>query len=114
MIQANGFTTTVDLYPLHGRQHQLRRHLQMIGHPIWGDLRYADYQKEIKQKIKECRSSMIEFQENDENDELKLHSKMCLWALSIQFPHPCNDELVKATIEEPNWYEYLRKSLNEL
>ncbi|GFH43604.1 hypothetical protein CTEN210_00077 [Chaetoceros tenuissimus] len=110
---ANGFITTVDLYPLHGRQHQLRRHLQMIGHPIWGDLRYADYQKEMKQKIKECRSSMKEFQENDEKDEVKLHSKMCLWALSIQFPHPCNDELVKASIEEPNWYQYLRKTFNE-
>ena len=40
-----GWITTVDLYPVTGRKHQLRRHMKMLGHPIWGDRRYAPYVK---------------------------------------------------------------------
>jgi tRNA pseudouridine32 synthase/23S rRNA pseudouridine746 synthase len=32
----------VELEPVTGRTHQLRVHLQAIGHPIWGDALYAD------------------------------------------------------------------------
>ena len=31
----------LDLTPLSGRMHQIRRHLQMIGHPVMGDRRYG-------------------------------------------------------------------------
>lgn len=31
----------LELQPLTGRTHQLRVHLQAIGHPIWGDAMYA-------------------------------------------------------------------------
>jgi tRNA pseudouridine32 synthase/23S rRNA pseudouridine746 synthase len=31
----------LELQPLTGRTHQLRVHLQAIGHPIWGDALYA-------------------------------------------------------------------------
>lgn len=31
----------LELQPLSGRTHQLRVHLQAIGHPIWGDALYA-------------------------------------------------------------------------
>jgi tRNA pseudouridine32 synthase/23S rRNA pseudouridine746 synthase len=34
-------TTRVELEPLTGRSHQLRVHLQAIGHPILGDELYA-------------------------------------------------------------------------
>ena len=33
--------TRVELEPLTGRSHQLRVHLQALGHPIWGDALYA-------------------------------------------------------------------------
>ena len=33
--------TTVDLFPISGRRHQLRRHLAQIGHHIIGDQRYS-------------------------------------------------------------------------
>lgn len=33
--------TLVELEPVTGRSHQLRVHLQAIGHPIWGDALYA-------------------------------------------------------------------------
>ncbi len=35
-------TTRVRLYPLTGRSHQLRVHMQALGHPILGDPLYAD------------------------------------------------------------------------
>lgn len=34
--------STVDLWPESGRTHQLRRHMLSLGHPIWGDRKYAD------------------------------------------------------------------------
>lgn len=38
---ADGATTRVELFPLTGRSHQLRVHMQQIGHPIVGDELYA-------------------------------------------------------------------------
>lgn len=38
---ADGVTTRVELIPLTGRSHQLRVHMQAIGHPIVGDELYA-------------------------------------------------------------------------
>lgn len=38
---AAGDTTRVELEPVTGRSHQLRVHLQAIGHPILGDALYA-------------------------------------------------------------------------
>jgi tRNA pseudouridine32 synthase/23S rRNA pseudouridine746 synthase len=37
----NSAGTWLALRPLSGRTHQLRVHLQHIGHPIWGDAMYA-------------------------------------------------------------------------
>jgi len=37
-----GWTTTLDLFPLTGRTHQLRQHLAAIGHPILGDGQYTE------------------------------------------------------------------------
>ena len=38
---AEGTGSLLELQPLTGRTHQLRVHLQAIGHPIWGDALYA-------------------------------------------------------------------------
>jgi tRNA pseudouridine32 synthase/23S rRNA pseudouridine746 synthase len=37
-----GHTTRLALEPITGRSHQLRVHLQSIGHPIVGDTLYAE------------------------------------------------------------------------
>ncbi len=41
-------STRVELEPLTGRSHQLRVHLQALGHPILGDLLYTDAASQAK------------------------------------------------------------------
>ena len=41
VLQVEGDTTRVELEPVTGRTHQLRVHLQAVGHPILGDSLYA-------------------------------------------------------------------------
>jgi 23S rRNA-/tRNA-specific pseudouridylate synthase len=60
------YITTVDLWPVTGRKHQLRRHLQEIGHPILGDQRY---------------SSALDWPNSPYQDLL------FLWSLEVTFPH---------------------------
>ena len=36
-----GWITVVDLWPLTGRTHQLRKHMQHMGTPILGDAAYG-------------------------------------------------------------------------
>lgn len=38
---SNSSATLLEIEPLSGRTHQIRVHLQAIGHPIWGDQLYA-------------------------------------------------------------------------
>ncbi|OQX03630.1 MAG: RNA pseudouridine synthase [Thiothrix lacustris] len=57
-------TTRVDLEPLTGRTHQLRVHLQALGHPILGDELYASPST--------CAQSV----------------RLLLHAARIRFPHP--------------------------
>mmetsp|Transcript_17409 Transcript_17409/g.33539 ORF Transcript_17409/g.33539 Transcript_17409/m.33539 type:complete len:415 (-) Transcript_17409:181-1425(-) len=69
----HGWITKVDLWPRTGRKHQLRRHLQSIGHPILGDPLYG------QSGSKSLR----------------------LWAMEISVPHPNDQKTVKVTTEEP-------------
>jgi tRNA pseudouridine32 synthase/23S rRNA pseudouridine746 synthase len=68
-------TTRVDLEPLTGRTHQLRVHLQALGHPILGDELYAD--------------PIICAQA----------ARLLLHAAAICFPHPQSGEIL--TINSP-------------
>ena len=57
-----GGLTTVDLTPVTGRRHQLRKHMASIGHPILGDKRYSHTSEQV----------------------------LFLWAIHVDFPHPHN------------------------
>jgi tRNA pseudouridine32 synthase / 23S rRNA pseudouridine746 synthase len=57
-------STRLALHPVTGRSHQLRLHLQAVGHPILGDVFYADETSKLKS------------------------SRLLLHAISIQFVHP--------------------------
>lgn len=68
----------VQLEPLTGRTHQLRRHLSDLGHPILGD---QLYQKEIK----------------------TLKGKgLFLCAVRLNFVHPATNETMNLQIQSPN------------
>lgn len=56
----------VSLKPVTGRQHQLRAHMAMIGHPILGDEKYG----------------------GDEDLPANMENKLHLHARRISFPHP--------------------------
>ena len=77
-----GWITTVELWPITGKNHQLRRHLQSVGHSIVGDKRYS---------MPTLWSHIV---------RTPIDS-MFLWAVEIVFPHPqyCT-ELVPSSAEE--------------
>ncbi|CAM9462996.1 unnamed protein product [Ectocarpus sp. 6 AP-2014] len=77
--------TTVDLWPVTGRLHQLRRHLLSIGCPILGDRRYTPDE--------------VPFQEGG----------MYLQAVGLTFPHPITGEEMNFSIPEPAKFEKWRE-----
>ena len=66
-----GCITTVDLFPKEGRRHQLRKHLQSVGHPILGDRHYS------------FASSWP-----DDGPHSDWPPSQFLWALEMWFPDP--------------------------
>ncbi|MBG9390338.1 RluA family pseudouridine synthase [Caenimonas aquaedulcis] len=64
VLEAAAGTTRLELAPLTGRTHQLRVHLQAVGHPILGDALYAP--PEVQ----------------------SLAPRLLLHATSLQFTHP--------------------------
>lgn len=65
----DGFKSArVALHPITGRSHQLRVHMLEIGHPILGDVFYA------------------------QDDALKAASRLCLHATELSLDHPTSNE----------------------
>ena len=76
--------TTVDLWPLTGRTHQLRRHMAELGHPILGDSLYGGDAPVLKGK------------------------GLFLRAIELQFPHPIHATPMVFSLEEPSKFENQR------
>lgn len=103
-----GFVTTVDLWPITGRRHQLRKHLQMIGYPIWGDIRYGPYVRSDKNSIRDIVTHA------ETSSHWYYHTRMCLFAVHINFPHPMIDgKHVDVEIEEPVFFHDVRQWLHQ-
>jgi tRNA pseudouridine32 synthase/23S rRNA pseudouridine746 synthase len=66
-------TTRVLLQPLTGRSHQLRVHLQAIGHPIVGDALYAPPDTAAVERLM-LHATRLEFRHPLTGDELRLLS----------------------------------------
>ena len=77
-----GNLSVVDLRPLTGRTHQLRKHMQSLGHPILGDKLYG-------------------------TPDNILHAKgLFLCASRLKFVHPLSNELLDISIDPPNKFDY--------
>jgi tRNA pseudouridine32 synthase/23S rRNA pseudouridine746 synthase len=71
---AQGHTTRLLLQPLTGRSHQLRVHLQAIGHPIVGDALYAPPEMAAHRDRLMLHATRLEFRHPLTGDELRLLS----------------------------------------
>eukprot|EP00929_Paragymnodinium_shiwhaense_P024335 TRINITY_DN15004_c0_g2_i6.p2 TRINITY_DN15004_c0_g2~~TRINITY_DN15004_c0_g2_i6.p2 ORF type:complete len:272 (+),score=28.31 TRINITY_DN15004_c0_g2_i6:616-1431(+) len=80
----DGWVSTVDLWPLTGRRHQLRKHMAYsLEHPIVGDRRYGGWQPgEASQNEEE------DCDDDSDGEDCPERNIFCLWALGIEFPHP--------------------------
>ena len=97
---------TLDLWPETGRKHQLRRHMEMIGHPIIGDTIYSAHIACIVRTVSKgdggvhsvASSSTVtettdicpgvtggSSEQSTQNPEAP---PLMLWAASLSLPHP--------------------------
>ncbi len=77
VCQRQSDRTRVELTPLTGRSHQLRLHMQQLGHPILGDKLYAD------------------------EKALALADRLLLHATRLSFEHPSTAARMSFTAECP-------------
>jgi len=80
--QRHGMVTLVDLWPLTGRTHQLRRHAALLGHPIVGDARYGD-----------------------DTSECDAPEGLLLAAVELELSHPRTGEPLRVCAEQPDRFE---------
>ena len=76
-INTEALGTRVELTPVTGRSHQLRVHMQALGHPIVGDRFYAD------------------------PDALALSDRLLLHAEHLAFPHPITGDMISFNCPTP-------------
>ena len=83
--------------PLTGRTHQIRKHMQILGHAIVGDKRYGR-QQEIERE-----ESILEQSTVDEED-----SVMYLWAVGVLLRHPVFNQYIEVELPVPAQIERLK------
>jgi tRNA pseudouridine32 synthase/23S rRNA pseudouridine746 synthase len=80
LLQAHGRCSRLELQPLTGRSHQLRVHLQAIGHPILGDPLYGPLASALDDP---------------------LGSRLHLHAAALQWLHPGSSEPLAFDVPPP-------------
>ena len=84
----------VELQPKTGRTHQIRVHLNSIGHPIFSDDAYSGGKKRIK-------SYHVKYMQRLKR-LFKLMERVALHASTIEFTHPENNEKVSFSVPFPD------------
>ncbi|MDA8259049.1 MAG: RluA family pseudouridine synthase, partial [Betaproteobacteria bacterium] len=72
---ASNQTTRVELEPVTGRSHQLRLHLQALGHPILGDALYAPLEVQARAGRLLLHACVLRFRHPLTGEELLLESQ---------------------------------------
>ena len=67
-------STRIELEPVTGRSHQLRVHLQALGHPILGDALYAPEAVRAKAARPLLHASVLRFQHPDSGETMRFES----------------------------------------
>ena len=93
----------IKLIPFTGRTHQLRVHMQSIGHPIFGDSVYGGGRNKIKSYHKNYSSKL--------NKIFKLLNRVALHARIIEIIHPRTGKKMKFEAETP---KDIRRAVNLL
>jgi 23S rRNA pseudouridine1911/1915/1917 synthase len=94
-LQTNGSFSLVECYPKTGRQHQIRVHLDAVGHPIVGDKLYGLPEREA-----------LRFYERQhltpEAEAQLLLPRHALHAASIRFTHPISGKRMEFSAALPD------------
>jgi len=75
VLERNDHTTRLLLSPMTGRSHQLRVHMQWLGHPILGDTLYADKAGIAASNRLLLHAARLNFRHPATGDALDLHSE---------------------------------------
>lgn len=79
VIKTKGKISIVRVWPVTGRQHQIRAQLASIGHPIIGDVKYG-------------------------SPETTDGGNILLWSAGLEFDHPIKKEIVTLKVAPPQYW----------
>ena len=92
VIERHGFTSLAELKLETGRTHQIRVHMQHLGHPVFGDPVYAGRERTegIRPEMRRCARRM-----------LSLIKRQALHARQLRFSHPSTAEAMEFCVDWP-------------
>lgn len=99
--------TFVEAKPQTGRQHQIRVHLQAIGHPLLVDPLYGQGEAFLLSAIKR------DFHLKKGETEQPLIRRLTLHASSLRFLHPERQEFITLTAPEPKDFNIVVRNLRK-